>query len=135
MKTYAKSMAAMMIALTAVAWALASDSADAKAATQKKELYMVIQVGDDISVIPKSQLTEENKRVAQEYKEELKTYEQAKKEAVKKKEKLEQPKPTKHLVKILKNGLKSEQEADDWKSKYLEDHGGGGKGETAKPAP
>jgi acetylglutamate synthase len=137
MKTYAQLMATITIALTASVWAIADNHADAKAApaaAQHKEQYMVVQVGDDISVISKSQLTEEKKRIAQEYKDEMKTYELAKKDAVKKKEKFDQPKPTKHIVKILKNSLKSEQEADEWKSKYMEEHHlGGGEG-AAKDA-
>ena len=110
----------MTIAAIAAAW-MVFDTADAKAAAQRKELYMVVQVGNDVSVIPKSQLTEEKKRIAQQYKEETKSYEQAKREAVKKREKIALARPIKHTVKVLKNGLKSQQEADAWKEKFLED--------------
>jgi hypothetical protein len=135
MKRYAKLAVAMTVASIAVAWMAfdATAATAAKAAAQRKEVYMVVQIGDDISVIAKSQQNEEQKRVALQYKDELKAYEQAKKEATKNKEKGELVKPVKHIVKILKNGLKSQQEAEAWKAKYLTDHGADTNAADTKP--
>ena len=87
-----------------------------KTAAAKSEPYAVVQIGDEIKVIRKSEVNEEKKRIAEEYKQKMKTYEEAKKEATKNKEKLEEPKPDKrdYTMRVLKSSCKTEQEANDY---------------------
>jgi hypothetical protein len=91
-----------------------------KPAATKTETYSVVQVGDEIKVVKKSEMMTFQKGLADAYKQEMKTYNEAKKEASKKKEKLDMPKPVKPTVKTLKPSLKSQQEAEDWCEKFVQ---------------
>jgi hypothetical protein len=87
----------------------------------KNETYTVIQVGSEVTAVPKSQLNEQKKQLADRYKKDLKAYETAKKEAGKDKEKVaDLVKPVKHdyTMKILKSSLKSREDAQTW----IEEH-------------
>jgi hypothetical protein len=87
----------------------------------KTETYVVVQVGDELRVIPKSQLKDLQKSTADEDKQNSKKYDDDKKAAMKKKEKFDQPKPVKRSVKTLKSGLKTEQDAEAFKEKHLQE--------------
>jgi len=79
--------------------------------TTKAETYVVIQIGEEIKVVPGSQLASEKKRVAED----------SKKEAGKGKDKVEIPKPLQKKVKVLKSSCKSEKEAIEYRDKLLQD--------------
>jgi hypothetical protein len=89
--------------------------------TTKAETYAVIQIGEEIKVVPGSQLASEKKRVAEDYKREMKAYQDSKKEAGKGKDKVEIPKPVQKKVKVLKSSCKSEKEAIEYRDKLLQD--------------
>ena len=84
--------------------------------TTKVETYAVIQIGEEIKVIPRSQLTSENKRVDEDYKRDMKAY----KDAGKGKDKVEIPKPVKKKV-VLKKSCKNKDEADEYVKKLSQD--------------
>ncbi|MCE5303625.1 MAG: hypothetical protein LLF97_11025 [Planctomycetaceae bacterium] len=89
-------------------------------ATPKAETFMIVQVGDEFRVIPKSSLTELQRSVKDTYQQESKSYQEAKKEATKKKEKFDQVKPVKPVVKSIKAGFKDEQQASQEAAKLQE---------------
>jgi hypothetical protein len=97
-----------------------------KSAAPKAESYLVVQIGDDMSVVKKSDLAKLKKDAAQKYKDEMKQYNDAKKEAAKNKDKgadkaaLEKPLKPKIVV---KKTCKTEEEAKNW----LADHVDGNK--------
>jgi hypothetical protein len=104
---------------------------EGKAAATKPELYTVVQVGDEISAIKKSELNNLKKTTADEDKKRKKDYDEAKKAAVKSKDKSDLGKPpAKRVVKVLKSSLKSEEEATRW----IEDHPAGSKDSGTKTA-
>jgi hypothetical protein len=92
-------------------------------ATTKVETYSVVQDGDELKIIKKSELAKLKKDAAQKYKEELKQYNDAKKEAVKSKDKgADKPaleKPVKHTI-VAKKTFKTEQEAKTWMENQLD---------------
>ena len=102
-----------------------------KTAVAKVEMYAVVQIGEELSVVKKSDLANLKKSTAEEDKKKMKDYEEAKKAATKNKESFDLPKPVKRSVKILKNSLKSEQAANDWKEKFLREKDGS-KSDTSK---
>ena len=97
-----------------------------KSATPKAESYVVVQIGDEMSIVKKSDLAKMKKDAAQKYKDEVKQYNDAKKEAAKNKDKgtdkaaLEKPVKPKIAV---KKTCKTEEEAKTW----LENHQDAGK--------
>jgi hypothetical protein len=93
-----------------------------KNATPKAETYSVVQVGDEMKVISKSALADLRKQLAKQYKDDMKQYKAAMKEAAKTKDKgadkaPEKPVQTK-IVNLAKKTFKTEQEAKTW----LENH-------------
>jgi len=64
---------------------------------QKGEAYIVIQTGEDYEVAMQSELAPRKKAAADKYKQDMKAYKAAKAEAVKRKEKFDEP-PPKHVV-------------------------------------
>ncbi len=76
-----------------------------------KDLYAVVQVGDEIKVISNSELTSLRRESSDKYMEELKVYEQARRAAAKKKEKFDKPKPQRPVIRVLASKLPSEEAA------------------------
>jgi hypothetical protein len=93
----------------------------AAAAGAKAEQYAVIQIGEDVKAVPKSRVNEEKKRIADQYKQDKKAYDEAYKAAIKNKEKPDMAKPDKktYVVKVLKSSMKTEQDANTWIENYL----------------
>ncbi|MEN6406367.1 MAG: hypothetical protein ABFC77_07845 [Thermoguttaceae bacterium] len=87
-------------------------------AATKVETFVIVQVGDEVKVVPKSGLIELQRTINDTFKQDTKTYQEAKKEATKNKEKFDQPKPVKPVVKKLKEGIKNEQEANQEAAKF-----------------
>jgi ribosomal protein L14E/L6E/L27E len=97
------------------------DRGPGAAAGGKAEQYAVIQIGEDVKAVPKSRVNEEKKRIADQYKQDKKAYDEAYKAAIKNKEKPDMPKPDKkaYTVKVLKTSMKTEQDANAWIENYL----------------
>jgi hypothetical protein len=93
--------------------------------------YTVLKIGDDYKAVPTSDVAAEKKRVADDYKKQMKDYADAKKNKDANAEK-----PVRLLVKLVKK-CKTQQDAQDFIDKLQagQDKGGGGdKGDkTAKP--
>jgi hypothetical protein len=129
-----------MAAATTVAGLLIASSYGAeggrraeKAPTGKGEVYCVVQVGDEVSVIRKSELKNLQKSTKDEDKQRKKDYDQAKKEAKTAKEKADLGKPpVPRTPKLLKGSFKSEDEAKDWMDKHVLGKEGDAKGAKDK---
>jgi hypothetical protein len=91
-----------------------TEKAPAKAAASKAESFVVVQIGDQMQVVKKSELTSLRKSTAEEDKKAKKDYDEAKKTAAKNKDKADLGKPPAHRKVIVKKSFKSEQEANDW---------------------
>jgi len=92
-----------------------SSSGTAKKSTTKSggdEVYAVVQVDDEYRAVGKSALEDLRKDLDEKYKKELADYTKEYKEAVKEKQKLDRPKPTKPKVKMIKSGFKGKGEAE-----------------------
>ena len=61
----------------------------------KAEPYVVVQTGDDLQVMTRSEFIAAKKSAAEKYKQDMKDYKEAKKQAAKSKEKFDGPKPVK----------------------------------------
>jgi hypothetical protein len=70
------------------------------------QAYTVIQVGDECKVILTSDLAAEKKKVADQYKDDMKQWQKDKKDDP------NAPKPAKLVVKVIKGGFKDKAEAD-----------------------
>ena len=96
-----------------------ADHTKQKSATPKTETYVVVQVGDDIKVVTKTDLKTLQKRTDDEDKQNLKKYEDAKKEAKENKEKFDMPKPLPRKVKKLSmETFRSQRAAETWRENY-----------------
>ena len=120
-----KRLALVLAGMIACAWLASVGGSSAfgqgtKAKT-KAETYAVIQIGEEIKVIVGSQLASEKKRVAEDYKRDMKAYQDSKKNAGKGADKVEVPKPVLKKVKVLKSSCKSEKEAIEYRDKLLQD--------------
>ena len=96
----------------------------------KSESYSVVQVGDEIRVVRKSELANLKKSVAEDYKRDMKIYQDSKKG----KDKAATTKPIKSEVKILKQTCKTEQEANEYRDKLMAEKSGAAE-KTEKKAP
>jgi hypothetical protein len=92
----------------------------AKTPAAKPDIYVVVLIGDELPVVKKkSELATLRKTIADEDKRAKKDYDDAKKDAVKNKDKSDLGKPpAKRKVTVLKDSLKSEQDANDWIDKH-----------------
>jgi len=118
-------LATVIVASLLVSLATTSSGAPAQKAA-KVDLFAVVQIGEEIKVVRKSELTSLPKTVAEEDKKRQKAYEDSKKGkgAGKDVDQYQMPKPVKRSVRILKNSLKTEQDAREWKEKFLEEREG-----------
>ncbi len=100
-----------------------SGSAAPRTATPKPETYSVIQIGDEMKVIKKSELAALKKSAAEDYKRAMKEYKETKKEAAKNKDKAtDKPaleKPVQQKI-VIKKTFKTEQEANTWMENHLQ---------------
>jgi len=77
----------------------------------KKEFWAVVQVGEDYQVVKKSDLKKFKKDLETSYRNDLKSWNQSKKDAQKAKEKFDAPKPVKPKIKVIRKNFKFETEA------------------------
>lgn len=78
------------------------------AASKSSDLYAVVQIGDEYKVIRQSEIPTETKRVAEKYKDDMKSYQEAKKKDP------QAEKPQKVTVKTIKKSIKSQQDAQEY---------------------
>jgi hypothetical protein len=89
-------------------------SSSTKSSSSKPhETYAVIQIGEEYKVISQSQISSEQKRVADKYTQDMKSWKDSKK-----KDKGE--KPEKLTVKVLKRSLRTQQDAQEYCDKLKE---------------
>jgi hypothetical protein len=118
-------IASVLILIAAESPSLAAPrvAAPRSAAPTKTETFDVVKIGDEVKVIKKSELVGLRKSTAEEDKKDLKTYQDAKKELSKSKDKDKSAmpkKPVKRTVLVLKASFKTQEEAEAWKTKYEE---------------
>jgi hypothetical protein len=114
---------AVTMALLATSWAGAREAAQNsrtdKTGSTKPELYTVVQVGDEVSAVRKSEVAGLKKSTKEDDKKRKKQYDEDKKAAKTKEEKANLGKPpAPRKVVVLKDSLKSQQDAEDWIDKH-----------------
>ena len=107
---------------------------DTGASKPKAEAYVVVQVGDRAEVVKKAEVNAFKKRLDEQFRAEVKAWEEAKRSAAKSKQPFDQPKPKKPAVKIHKKTFKSESEAKSY-AESLRGKGDGFKPESAAKGP
>jgi hypothetical protein len=113
---------AAVIALATNLWTATSEAAPRreKVAAAKPEVYVVVQIGDEVSVVRKTELTTLKKSTTEDDARKKKEYSEAKKAAVKSKDKTDLGKPpVKRSVRVLKE-FKSQEEANSFAEKRKE---------------
>ncbi len=106
--------------LAGAAWAAKPRSPTTPPPT-KNEAYSVIQVGQEVKVVKKSEVKAEEKSVKDRYQRDMKAYQEAKKSAGKNKDAASQavkPDKANYVFKILKASCKTKDEADDYAAKH-----------------
>lgn len=101
-----------------------------RGASPKNEACCVVQVGEDVKAIRKSELKSLQKSSNDQYQKDLKAFQESKKSGNKgndNAEPLKKPEKSHYTVKMLKSSFKNLQEAEEWKIKYLENKKDGGK--------
>ena len=78
----------------------------------KAEQYVVVQNGDDLEVMTRSEFLALKKSATEKYKQDMKDYKEAVKQAKKNKEKFDGPKPVKVEPKQVGSSYKTKEEAD-----------------------
>lgn len=145
MKTLAKLGAGLLVLSLVGLWTTIGNGAGAskragaeraeKGPAGKAETYAVVKVGDEVQIVRKSELTSLKKSLAEEDKKARKEYDEQKKAAKTKEDKAALGKPpAKRVVKQLKAGFKTEDDAKDWLDKNPQDQAGGEKGGRKTPA-
>ncbi len=136
MKKSARLAAAVVAVLVASLWTAAAGAQvparyPGKAASPKTERYAVVQIGDETRVVRQSELSSLQKSVEETYRRDLKAYQEAKKTAGKNKDTADGfAKPVKNTVKALKKSLKSMEDAEAWREKFLEEKEGKSKSKS-----
>jgi hypothetical protein len=95
-------------------------STPAKPTTQNEQ-YAVVEIGDEIKSIRVSDIPNEKKRVAEDYKKAMKEWNDLKKSDP------QAERPPKLSVKTLKQGFNTQKGADEYRDKLLEKTGKGDK--------
>jgi hypothetical protein len=85
-----------------------------------KETYTVISIGDEIKVVTKSEVKNEQKRIEDEYKQDMKLYQDSKKIKNKKDAATDKP-PVKKTIKILKSNIKTLEEAEKFRDDKIKE--------------
>jgi FKBP-type peptidyl-prolyl cis-trans isomerase len=121
-----KSLAMAVVLFANVLGVIGSAAAAAPkaASTPKSETLSVIRivgVDEEIRVVQSSAVADLKKTIADEDKAAEQQYNDDKKAAGKNKDKFDQPKPVKRKVTVLKSGLKTADEAQDWIDKHPTD--------------
>ena len=111
-------MAGMLVACLMIK----SGNAAPRTPVPRAETYSVVQIGDEVKVVKKSELAALKKSAAEDYKRAMKEYKDAKKEAAKNKDKsTDKPaleKPIQQKI-VVKKTFKNEDEAKAWVETHL----------------
>jgi hypothetical protein len=123
-----KLVACLVVALV---WMWAGGASEALAvakrapATGAPQAYAVIRVGDEVKVISKANVGQEKKNASTKFKNDMKAYTDAKKAAAKSPDHgADLKKPAKAVVTVIKASVKSQEDAEKFRDKYVEEHEG-----------
>jgi hypothetical protein len=94
----------------------------AKTGKTAPEVFAVVQIGDEIKVIRNADILTETKKVTEDYKRDMKKWQEDKKSDPK------AEKPKKLTLKVLKRSIKTKEEADEFCTKMQDKQGGGASG-------
>ena len=122
-----------LLALTVGSRALSAQ--DKGEADQKPAMCAVVQVGDELRIVPKDEVDALKKKLEAEHKEAVEAYKQAKAEAKKNKEKFTDPAPKPVKLKVVKASIeedKAEALVEKMKADMEKKGRKGGKGEKPK---
>jgi hypothetical protein len=112
----------VLLSLAAFALCLAPGPevrAAAAPAPQVKERYAVVQIDSEVKVIKSSELMSLKQKILAEYKEALKAYSRARRDALKAKQRFTEPKPVQKKLKVISGSVASEAEANKIREKTL----------------
>jgi hypothetical protein len=87
---------------------------------EKVELYVVVDIDGELSVMTKTEQVELSKKAVADFKESMKAYAEARKEAAKNKEQFDEPKPVMQKVKAMGRPYKTQELAEAQMEKLLE---------------
>lgn len=79
---------------------------------EKPSIYIIVQLNEEYQVIRKDELKDFNKSQMEQHKSAEKAYAEAKKEAKKSKQKFDQPKPVRPIIKTISGQYTSKETAD-----------------------
>jgi hypothetical protein len=122
--------------VVALAWMWGANASEAAAPVKRQsqnsgfgtsrnavQAYAVIRVGDEVQVVPKSSVNQKKKDVANKFKSDMKAFNDSSKT------KSKSPthaagakKPTKPIFTVIKSSVKTLEEAETARDKYLEEH-------------
>jgi hypothetical protein len=117
--------AAVVVAAGAVpsAWGQYGPSRSAaapdKPPRQNNVPFVVVQVDADYQLVRRNEVAQFQKTVNEQYKEDLKAYQEAKKAAAKEKQKFDEPMPKKPKIKVHPGSFKTEEEANAYIEKAM----------------
>jgi hypothetical protein len=103
-----------------------------KATAGKAETYVVVQVGEEFRVVAKSDYKSLPKMIRDEDNKAKKEYDEAKKAAIKNKEKFDTPKPLPRKIHKIGPSFKTEDDAKAWLDKHQEEEEKNGKKASAR---
>lgn len=107
----------MLLGAIAPVWGQGDRKAD-RPKKQKKEKYAVVHIGERVQVMLQSEVVPARKQVDQDYREAVQSWQQAKRDAKKSKEKFTDKKPVPTVFKIVASNLASEEAAEAKRKKY-----------------
>lgn len=107
-------------------------NATAPGARGAKETYAVVAVGDDVRVVTQSSIASLKKQNEDDYKQDTKKYQEAKKDKNNPvANKLKKPDKKDYTVKSLKSNIKSKEEADKFADEIIKERGKSGGKKTS----
>ena len=97
------------------------DKPEKRATKEKPSIYIIVQLNEEYQVIRKDELKNFNKSQMEQHKSAEKAYAEAKKEAKKTKQKFDQPKPVRPIIKTISGQYTSKEKADEQANKLREE--------------
>jgi hypothetical protein len=106
---------------TAGAAGYQKEKPEKRAPKEKPSIYIIVQLNEEYQVIRKDELKNFNKSQMEQHKSAEKAYAEAKKEAKKSKQKFDQPKPVRPIIKTISGQYTSKEKADEQANKLREE--------------
>jgi hypothetical protein len=92
-----------------------------KGPREKPSIYIIVQLNEDFQVMRKEELKEFRKSQTEQFKAAEKGYKQAQKDAKKAKEKFDQPKPVRPIIKPIAGEYTNKEKAEEQANKLREE--------------